>query len=83
MATTVLGFVWVQVRSLRRADEYQRVVRLEAMAIGFATVLVLSFAAGMLNALGIGETRQFFEVAPIVGVLAWLGAYGVKTRRAG
>ncbi len=43
---SILGFVWVQVRSLRWADEYQRVLRLEALAIGFAAVMVVSFAAG-------------------------------------
>ena len=79
---SVLGFVWAQVRSLRRADEYQRIVRLEAIAIGFGTVIVLSFTAGMLNALGVGEPRQFYEPVFIVGVVVWAAAHEIKSRRA-
>ena len=79
---SVMGFVWAQVRSLRRADEYQRMVRLEAIAIGFGTVIVLSFTAGMLNALGVGEPRQFYEPVFIVGVVVWAAAHGIKSRRA-
>lgn len=79
---SVVGFVWAQVRSLRRADEYQRILRLEALAIGFATVMVLSFAAGMLNALGVGKPRQFFEPVFILGVVVWAAAHGINMRRA-
>ena len=79
---SVMGFVWAQVRSLRRADEYQRIVRLEAIAIGFGTVMVLFFTAGMLNALGVGEPRQFYEPVFIVGVVVWAAAHGIKSRRA-
>lgn len=82
-AASALWFVLVQVRSLGRADEYHRVVRLEALAIGFAAVMVSFIVAGVLNALGIGERRQFFEVAPMVGFLVWVAAHGVKMRRAG
>lgn len=79
---SILGFVWVQVRSLRRADEDQRVLRLEALAIGFAAVMVVSFAAGALNAMSVGEPRQVFEVTPMVGMLTWVAAYGINMRRA-
>lgn len=75
-------FVWVHWRSLRRADEYQRLVKLEALAIGFATVMVLSFGAGILNGLGVGDPRQSLQVASGAGFLAWITAYAVKTRRA-
>jgi len=78
----VVWFVWVHWRSLRRADEYQRLVRLEALAIGFATVMVLSFGAGILDALGVGNPRQSLQVASGAGFLAWVVAYAVKTRRA-
>ncbi len=78
----VLWMVWVQARSLRRADEYQRVLRLEALAIGFAAVMVVSFAAGLLDALGVGNPRQSLQVTTMAGVLAWTVAHGLRTRKA-
>ena len=78
----VLWLVWAQLRNLRRADEYQRVVQLEAMAMGFATVIVLSLAGGILDAGGIGNPRQSLQVTFIAGTLTWLAALAVKTARA-
>ena len=75
-------FVWVEARSLRRADEYQRIIRLEALAVGFATVMVLSFAGGLLDELGLADARQWLSVTVGAGVLAWATALGVKTKRA-
>ncbi len=72
---------WVQARVLTRADEYQRVVRLEALAIGFATVMVVCFAAGPLDALGIGNPRQSLQVTTMAGILAWTVAHGLLTRK--
>jgi hypothetical protein len=77
-----LWLVWAQLRSLRRADEYQRVVQLEAMATGFATVMVLSLAGGILDAGGIGDPRQSLQVTFIAGTLTWLATLAVKTARA-
>lgn len=74
--------VWAQLRSLRRADEYQRIVQLEAMAIGFGTVIVLSLAGGLLDAAGIGDSRQSLQVTFILGILSWIGALAVNTWRA-
>jgi len=74
--------VWAQLRSLRRADEYQRIVQLEAMAIGFATVIVLSMAGGLLDAAGIGDPAQSLQVTFIAGTLTWVAALAVKSRRA-
>ncbi|MGI8809490.1 MAG: hypothetical protein ACR2KK_16955 [Acidimicrobiales bacterium] len=78
----VVWLVWVNWRSLRRADEYQRLVKLEALAIGFATVMVLSFGAGILEGLGVGDPRQSLQVASGAGFLTWNAAYVVMTRRA-
>lgn len=78
----VLSAVWVQVRSLRRADEYNRIVGMEALAIGFATVMVLCFAANYVDALGVGDPRQSFHVTAAAGMLAWAIAHGLKTRHA-
>jgi hypothetical protein len=71
-----------QLRGLRRADEFHRVVQLEAMAVGFATVILLSFLGGLLYAAGIGDPAQSLQITFIVGVLSWIGALGVLTWRA-
>lgn len=73
--------IWVVRRSLGRADEYQRVVQLEALAIGFATVMMVVFAGGLLDAAGIGDARQSLQVAFVVGIVTWFTALAVKTRR--
>ncbi len=74
--------VWSQLRGLRRADEFQRVLQLEAMAIGFATMMLLSFAGGLLDAAGIGSARQSLQVTFIAGTVAWVAALTIKTLRA-
>jgi hypothetical protein len=74
-------FVWVEARSLRRADEYQRIMRLEALAVGFAAVMVLSFAGGLLDELGVVDARASLSVTVGAGVVAWVTALGVKTKR--
>ena len=74
--------VWAQLRSLRRADEYQRVLQLQAMAIGFAAVILLAMLGGLLDAAGIGNPAQSLQITFIAGVLTWIGALGVLTWRA-
>jgi hypothetical protein len=78
-----LWLIWVQLRTLRRADEYQRVMQLEAMAIGFGVVIMLSLAGGLLEGARLGDPRQSLQVTFIAGVLAWIGTLVIKTRRAG
>jgi hypothetical protein len=75
--------VLAQVRSLRRADEYQRVIQLQAMSIGFGTVVLLSLLGGLLDAAGIGSAAQSLQITFIAGVLTWVGALGVLTWRTG
>ena len=75
--------VWAQLRSLRRADEYQRIVQLQAMSVGFGTVVLLSLLGGLLDAAGIGSAAQSLQITFIAGVLTWIGALGVLTWRAG
>ncbi len=85
-ATSAAGIIllaWAQLRSLRRADERQRIAKLEAMAVGFAAVMVLAFGAGLAEAMGIGDPRQSLQVISIAGVLAWVAALGTKTAPAG
>jgi len=76
-----LWLAWAQVRSLRRADEFQRIVQLEAMAVGFGTVIVLAMIGGLLDAAGIGSARQSLQVTFIAGTVAWVAALAVKTSR--
>jgi len=75
-----LWLVWTQLRSVRRADEYQRVILLEAMSIGFGVVLILSLAGGLLDGAGVGDPAQSLQITFIAGILAWVGALAVKFR---
>lgn len=77
----VVWLVWAQIRSLRRADEYQRIVQLESMAIGFGVVVVLALTGGLLDAAGIGDPRQSLQVTFIAGILAWILSLAIKTGR--
>jgi hypothetical protein len=73
---------WAQLRSLKRADEYQRTMQLEAMAIGFGAVTMLALLGGLLDAAGIGNPSQSLQITFIVGILVWVGALAIKTARA-
>jgi hypothetical protein len=79
-ALFVLAVVVVLFRVFRRADEYQRKVQLESMAVGFGAVLVALQVAGMLAASGIGNLRESFQPIVIVGVLVWQGVADLRTR---
>ncbi|MBL7489660.1 hypothetical protein I6A60_12170 [Frankia sp. AgB1.9] len=75
-----LSVVWVLVRAFRRADEYQRKIQLESMAIAFAAVLVGLQAAVLLDAADIVGLRPLSEVIVIGGVAVWLGIADLRTR---
>ena len=69
-------------RSLRRADEFQRVHQLTALAVGFAATVMLSLAGSLLVAgTGSGDQAQWLQITFIGGVLSWLAALAVVTRR--
>ncbi len=70
--------VWAQLRSLRRADEYQRIGQLEAMAVGFGAMVLVALAGGLLDGAGLGDPRQSLQVTFAVGVLSWLAVGAVK-----
>ncbi len=74
--------VRAQWRGLRRADEYQRTLQLEAMAIGFAVAMMVALVGGLLDAAHVGGARQSLQITFIAGVLGWIVALAVKTGRA-
>jgi uncharacterized membrane protein len=80
----LLAAVWlavVQFRTLRRCDEYQRVVHLEALAVGFAASTLTAMTGGLLHAADVGSPAQFLQLTFIVGTVAWIVALAVRTRR--
>ncbi len=80
----IIALLWMavaQVRILKRADEYQRIVQLESLAIGFGATILLAAAGGVLDAARIGNTRQSLQIVFIGGVIAWTMALAVKTSR--
>jgi hypothetical protein len=61
------------IRSLQRSDEFERMVQLQAMAVGFGPAMVAAMTVGFL---GIhAEPNRFNQVSPwiifSVAVLAW------------
>jgi hypothetical protein len=76
-----LWLAWAQVRALRRADELQRVQMLEAMAVGFGAMVVLSLSGGLLDAADLGDPRQSLQITLIAGVVVWVIALVARTRR--
>jgi hypothetical protein len=76
-----LLIVRVVVRSLRRADEYQRIAQLEALAIGFGTIMVAIFTIGLLQAAEVGDLRQLVQISFGASMLIWIGALIIKRAR--
>ena len=72
---------WVQLRSLRRSDEFQRIAQLEAMSVGFASAMFVALTGGLLEAADVKSSVQFLQLAFIVGILCWVAALAIKSRR--
>ena len=81
-AVFVLAVVVVVHRAIRRADEYQRKIQLESMAVAFGAVLVALQLAGLLAAAGVGDLRQSFQLIILGGILVWQGVADLRTRSA-
>ena len=71
---------WAQFRSLRRADEYQRTMQLEAMAIGFGVAMLAALTGGLLDSAGVGSTAQWLQITFITGVVSWVAALAFRSR---
>lgn len=72
---------WVLLRTLRRCDEYQRTVHLEAMSIGFGVAMLVAMAGGLLDGAEAGSSAQYLQLTFIVGILSWVGALAIRMRR--
>jgi hypothetical protein len=77
-----LWIVRAVIRSLRRADEYQRRRQLEALAIGFGVLIMAIYTVGLLQAAGVGDLRQLVQISFIGSILIWIAALLFKTPRA-
>jgi hypothetical protein len=76
----VLAVALVLYRAFRRADEYQRKIQLESMAVAFGVVLVALQIAGLLAASGVGDLRQSFQLIIVAGIVVWQGVADLRTR---
>lgn len=66
-------FVWAMQRYLRTADELQRRIHLEALALAFPTVMLVLMMLGLLDgpaggALGVPLRDLWFALPPLYGV---------------
>ena len=70
---------WIVLRELRRMDELQRRIQLEALGFAFAGTAILTFSYGFLE--GLGYPRQsMFMVWPLLAVL-WIVGLVLARRR--
>lgn len=70
---------WVVLRQLRRMDELDRRIQLEALAFAFAATAVVSFSYGFLETVGYPRLPMF-TVWPVMATL-WLVGLRLASRR--
>ena len=70
---------WIVLRELRRMDELQRRVQLEALGFSFAGTAILTFSYGFLEGLGYPRLSMF-SVWPILAVLWAVGLVLARRR---
>ena len=70
---------WTVVRHLRRIDEMQRQVQLEALGLAFAGTALITFGYGFLETVGFWKLSMFW-VWPVMAVL-WIVGKLVAERR--
>jgi len=73
------AMAWVILRELRRMDELQRRIQLEALGFSFAGTAILTFSYGFLEGLGYPKLSMF-SVWPILAVL-WVVGLVLARRR--
>jgi hypothetical protein len=79
-ALFVAAVVWVVYRAFGRADEYQRKVQLESMAVGFAAVLVGLQVAVALDAADVVPLPRLAQSLVVGGIAIWLVVADLRTR---
>jgi hypothetical protein len=67
-------------RNLRGVDEYQRLVQLEAMAVGFGVSMVVAITVGFVGVAGTATVAAGWIVYS-AGMLAWAIVVQVRSRR--
>ena len=70
---------WIVLRELRRMDELQRRIQLEALGFSFAGTAILTFSYGFLEGLGYPRLSMF-TVWPMLAVL-WAVGLALARRR--
>lgn len=69
------------VRSLGRADEFERIIQLEAMALGFGAAMIAAMTVGFLGMHA--EPNRFNQVSPwiifSIGMAVWGFTVGIRT----
>lgn len=78
-AIPALWGVRAVVRHLRRVDDYQRMLQLEAMASGFGVAMVVALTLGIVGAAGVASVATGWIVYG-AGMLAWAGVAAVQGR---
>ena len=73
------AMAWVILRELRRMDELQRRIQLEALGVSFAGTAILTFSYGFLEGLGYPRLSMF-TVWPLLAVL-WIVGLVLARRR--
>ncbi|MCW2248457.1 hypothetical protein M2352_004117 [Azospirillum fermentarium] len=73
------GLCAVIVRQVRRMDELQRRVQVEALALAFAGTALITFSYGFLEGTGLPRLSMF-TVWPLMAAL-WVGALLLVSRR--
>lgn len=77
----VPGFAmcWIVLRQLRRVDELQRRIQLEAMGVAFAGTALVTFSYGFLEIAGY-ERLSMFLIWPLMAIL-WIAGTIIGNRR--
>jgi hypothetical protein len=73
------AMAWIVLRELRRMDELQRRIQLEALGFSFAGTAILTFSYGFLEGLGYPRLSMF-TVWPMLAVL-WIVGLALARRR--
>jgi hypothetical protein len=74
-----VGVCWAVLRQLRRMDELQRRLQLEALALAFAGTALITFSYGFLENIGF-PCVSMFAVWPLMGTL-WIAGLLFCRRR--